>query len=176
MNGNQNPGSNKPPSPVVRGSTPKKFKLVMGLFLVFVLAISALVIARAYDKWRGMEEVEKIANALRQYEQEILEKRMADTYGGKTPQETLQLYIDAVEKGDYELASKYFVEEKREKWARELVSIKEAGKISLFLNPLKEALLIDGEYSMGGGIYSIHDPVRVGFMKYPNGVWKISEI
>src|SRR3989344_2777265 len=136
MNGNQNPGSNKPPVPVVRGSTPKKFKLVMGLFVVFVLAISALVIARAYDKWRGMEEVEKIARALRQYEQELLERRLADTYGGKTPQETLQLYIDAVEKGDYELASKYLVEEKREK---ELESFKNASseKITDFLDILR---------------------------------------
>jgi hypothetical protein len=32
-----------------------------------------------------------------------------DTYGGKTPQETLDMFIDALKKGDMELASKYFV-------------------------------------------------------------------
>ena len=31
-----------------------------------------------------------------------------DTYGGKTPQETLDLFVDALKKGDVELASKYF--------------------------------------------------------------------
>ncbi len=33
----------------------------------------------------------------------------ADTYGGKTPEETLGMFIDALKKGDVELASKYFV-------------------------------------------------------------------
>lgn len=32
----------------------------------------------------------------------------ADTYGGKTPQETLDMFVDALKKGDVELASKYF--------------------------------------------------------------------
>lgn len=32
-----------------------------------------------------------------------------DTYGGKTPQETLDMFVDALKKGDIELASKYFV-------------------------------------------------------------------
>ncbi len=33
----------------------------------------------------------------------------ADTYGGKTPQETLNMFIDALKKGDIDLASKYFI-------------------------------------------------------------------
>lgn len=33
----------------------------------------------------------------------------ADTYGGKTPEETLAMFISALQKGDIELASKYFV-------------------------------------------------------------------
>ena len=33
----------------------------------------------------------------------------ADTYGGKTPQETLDMFVDALKKGDVELASRYFV-------------------------------------------------------------------
>jgi len=32
-----------------------------------------------------------------------------DTYGGKTPEETLNLFIEALKKEDLELASKYFV-------------------------------------------------------------------
>src|SRR6266403_2009295 len=32
-----------------------------------------------------------------------------DPYGGATPEETLKLFIDALEKKDYALASKYFV-------------------------------------------------------------------
>lgn len=176
MNGDQNTSSNKQPAPIVRGSTPKKFKLVMGLFIVFVLLISALVVTRAYEKWRGMENVEKLAKAFRQYEREIIEARMADTYGGKTPQETLRLYIDAVERGDYELASKYFVEGKREKWVKELPEIQKAGKLEAFLNPLKETLTNTGQYSEDKKTFSFYVPVGIDFVLYPNGVWKISDI
>ena len=175
MNGDRNTSSNKQPPVVARGSTPKKFKLVMGLFIVFVLAISALVIARAYEKWRGMENVEKLAKALRQYEREIIEARMADTYGGKTPQETLQLYIDAVERGDYELASKYFVEEKRE---AELKSLKNAARENIVsvINVLKGMVLSEGSFSPDKKEYVISRPLLADFVLYPNGVWKISEI
>ncbi len=36
-----------------------------------------------------------------------------DTYGGATPEETLQLFIDALKAGDIELASKYYIPEKQ---------------------------------------------------------------
>jgi len=36
-----------------------------------------------------------------------------DKYGGETPEETLQLFIDALKAEDIELASKYFVVEKQ---------------------------------------------------------------
>lgn len=40
---------------------------------------------------------------------EAYKKNMAaDIYGGKTPEETLQMFIDALKQGDIELASKYF--------------------------------------------------------------------
>lgn len=39
---------------------------------------------------------------------EILEIQKADNYGGKTPEETLDLYIQALKAGDIELASKYY--------------------------------------------------------------------
>jgi len=41
--------------------------------------------------------VDKYENAMRE-----------DVWGGKTPEETLQLFIEALKKGDIELASKYF--------------------------------------------------------------------
>ena len=75
-----------------------------------------------YKQWQMRRGVEKFAEALKQLEQEDYRIAMADTYGGKTPQETLQMYIGAVEKGDYELASKYFIGEKQEE---EIVRLQE---------------------------------------------------
>ncbi|GEM_PF-5928302 len=54
-----------------RGATPKRFKLVVGLFIFFVVAIVVTIIARAYEKWYGMNEIEKISQQLRQYEERV---------------------------------------------------------------------------------------------------------
>ena len=37
-----------------------------------------------------------------------------DTYGGKTPEETYDMFLDALRKGDTTLASKYFVGSRRD--------------------------------------------------------------
>lgn len=39
----------------------------------------------------------------------------ADTYGGDTPEQTLELFITALEAEDYELASKYYIPEVQQK-------------------------------------------------------------
>lgn len=175
MNGNENADLNKQPPAVVRGSTPKKYKLVVGLFLTLVIAVGGLIIVRAYTKWRGTENVERLARALRQYEQEMLEARMADNYGGKTPQETLRLYIEAVERGDYELASRYFIGEKRE---GELKSLQNSPKANMenVQELLKQTLLSEGSYSDDKKDFVIRKPLLVDFVLYPNGIWKIVEI
>lgn len=59
---------------------------------------------------------------------DLLERYANDTYGGETPEETLSLFIKALETGDVELASKYFVVEKQEEMKEELTkSINEGG-------------------------------------------------
>ena len=47
-----------------------------------------------------------------------------DKYGGKTPEETFDLFLGALRKGDIELASKYFELEKRESWRKSLEELK----------------------------------------------------
>ena len=51
-----------------------------------------------------------------------------DTYGGKTPQETLDLFVAALKAEDVDLASKYFMLDdslSREEWLNTLVKFKE---------------------------------------------------
>jgi tRNA U34 2-thiouridine synthase MnmA/TrmU len=51
---------------------------------------------------------------------DILEKQMEaeknDFIGGDTPEETVDLFVEALKKEDYELAVKYFAVEEQEKW------------------------------------------------------------
>ena len=142
--------------------------LAVGLFL-FAIGYDY------YDQWRGERRVEKLAEALRQMEREIYNRKAADKIGGKTPQETLDLFIAAVESGDYELASKYFVIEKQEE---ELRSLQNSPKknIENAMGMLKEANKSIGEYSEDKKEFSFYKPILVNFILYPSGNWKIEEI
>ena len=47
-----------------------------------------------------------------------------DKYGGKTPEETYDMFLDALRKGDTSLASKYFVVDEQEKWLKTMEQYK----------------------------------------------------
>ena len=58
-----------------------------------------------------------------------------DTYGGKTPEETYDMFLAALRKGDTALASKYFVIEKQDNWKK---TLGEYSKQNLLTNFIKE--------------------------------------
>lgn len=53
------------------------------------------------------------------YYEQLAEAYKNDPYGGDTPEETMDLFIAALEAGDIELASRYFVVEKQKEMAEE---------------------------------------------------------
>ncbi len=73
----------------------------------------------------------------------ILEMQKNDNFGGKTPEETLDLYITALKAGDIELASKYWEVsvEKGDLRIRELEALKKAverdGNLDLFIKEVE---------------------------------------
>ncbi len=52
------------------------------------------------------------------YKKKIEQMLESDPYGGKTPEETLKLFVEALKAKDYKLASRYYVPWKWE-WAEE---------------------------------------------------------
>lgn len=71
-----------------------------------------------------------------------------DTYGGKTPEETLQMLISALKAGDIDLAAKYFELEQnpndpnyltRKKWEDALAQAKSEGKLESVVSTLGKA-------------------------------------
>lgn len=154
----------------------KKVKISLIIFGIIVFVWYSYVGVVKYMNWKWYEGMKKEAV---KFEKELADKEtkiMSDTYGGKTPQETLVLFITAVEDGDYELASKYFVVERQGEWENELFEIKQAKKIDIFLDPLKETLNSLGEFSKDSNRYFINDPVSVDLIIYPSNLWKIDEI
>lgn len=133
-----------------------------------------------YKQRQGEKRVEELANELKRIEQEIFDKKAADKIGGKTPQETLNLFIAAVEAGDYELASRYFVIERQENTKREFMALSNNNNIGMYLSILKAAKS-DGEIK--NGHFRMRSKLKDGppdyfldFTQYPSGNWKIEEI
>ena len=169
----------------------KSYRKFVLRFVVVVVGAFVLLIMVAwgwqkYRYWQDEKIAQKAEEGIRKWQQEDYERAMADTYGGKTPQETLQMYIDAVEKGDYELASRYFVLDKQERELNYLISLSDNEKLSWFLEKmLKGAFIESGEYR---DIDEKHYRIEIKsdepniyysiiyFFKYPNNTWKINEI
>jgi hypothetical protein len=59
-----------------------------------------------------------------QYAKEI----KADKYGGKTPEETYAMFVEALKKEDIDLAVKYFVKEEQSEYKKMFEDIKKNGK------------------------------------------------
>ena len=145
------------------------------VIILFVLMLTELGL-RYYDRWHGQKRVEELARELERIESERTAAQAADTIGGETPQETLRMFIDAVEAGDYELASKYFVIEKQEEWEEDLEEVGLTDNLNSLLDPLVSAQNSVGDYSDKKDKYFIHEPVLISFILYPSGNWKIEEI
>ncbi len=148
----------------------------MGVVIIVFLAFLASLAWDLYSQYHAEKRVEALANELQRLADLDLQKKTADTVGGKTPQETLEMFISAVEKGDYELASKYFVIERQAKWKNDLIEVSNNQKLNTLLDPLKKASDSLGDYSDDQTKYFIHTPVLVSFILYPSGNWKIEEI
>jgi hypothetical protein len=121
----------------------ESYKKFLSRFLVIVLAVAGV-----YFVWdRFFSEAGKarrfVAEQTRVYEEKeraYIEAMTADTYGGKTPQETLDLFVAALEKGDIELASKYFLLDEnlsREKWVAYLKGVKDKDLLAVMARDIR---------------------------------------
>ncbi len=174
--------------PTTKKTKSKYWKFILGFFGViigvFVLYTAGYWAVYYYKQWQGQKAVQKLAEELEKIKKEKYEQAMADTYGGKTPQETLQMFIGAVEKGDYDLASKYFIEKYQEKELNFLKSLNN-DQLNWFLTKMLKGAIKGSIENLGDEeFYTIRVPADkpntyyavINFSKYPNGIWKIIKI
>ncbi|MDD5032548.1 MAG: hypothetical protein PHC85_00295 [Candidatus Pacebacteria bacterium] len=157
----------------------KSHKIFWGVVIALLFIVVLDLTARWYEMYQDQKKVENLAKSLEEMDRLVLEARAADKIGGKTPQETLDLFINAVEKGDYELASKYFVLEEKENTKKELLILDEKNKTEWYLAILKNAKsdgeIKDGSFRMRSKLENPPDYL-INFSQYPSGNWKIEKI
>lgn len=110
--------------------------VVLGLVGIFVLWA---LIDSGYQAWEGykwQKQTDKFQNALEQPYKE-------DTYGGKTPEETWGMFLDALKKGDIDLASKYYDVGHQEKAKGILLEEKNQDNLELLNQQLSHPLQKD---------------------------------
>ncbi len=111
-----------------------------------------------------------------------LEKLYADDeMGGKTPEETLALFLEAVKKEDFDLASQYAIYGMRDSIKSNLLKIKNGGNISLLIKDLNHTeKIMTPEFGPDSLDFVIKENdikkyTVLSMGKNKNGIWKINE-
>lgn len=122
-----------------------------------------------------------------------------DVYGGKTPEETFDLFINALKKEDINLASRYFIIQKQESWFKTFEEYKNSNIIADFVIELENSkntweksitknpnvvnfygsTLVEKDTKVNFNGQELTVPADTytnitRFEKYPSGIWKIS--
>jgi len=113
-----------------------------------------------------------------------LEKLYADdNIGGKTPEETLQMFLDAVKKEDFDLASQYAIFDLRPEIKNKLTEYKNSEYWQAYLGWLssaKKSFKKDYDFGPNSATYESFDNqgrrvIFVSLVKNKNYIWKINE-
>ncbi len=144
--------------------------------VVFILAILAAFVIWGMlqaGPWLKRLQDWRAARALQSQLEELYRN---DKYGGKTPEETFDLFITALERNDVKLASKYFVLEEQENWLRSLQALNEQNLLAGILDELR--------FARNNSVKMVNN--RVARFSYGNGAeivlksflgkWKISDL
>ena len=137
------------PSPKINK---KAFLTFLAIFLGLLIAVFVgIYIWDSYlsESARSSRETQKNYEKYLAWQKNYEEAMTADTYGGKTPQETLNMFIEALKKEDVDLASKYFALDTdenskyyltRKAWEEELINAKEKGDLGKIIEALSRAV------------------------------------
>ena len=114
-----------------------------------------------YQQMKAVKYLEKMAEE-------------SDKWGGKTPEETVRLFTEAVKKGDFELASKYG----REEIKSELEKMKTDGQMDSLLRELETGEVKVFSSGNDANLMANIDGLKVRVLsmhKSDGGTWKIDE-
>ncbi|MBI2587941.1 DUF4878 domain-containing protein [Candidatus Azambacteria bacterium] len=152
-------------------------KVLYGLGVLFILGAVVWLLRGAPGIRIPTPEERARQKALEELERPFRE----DPYGGNTAEETRQIFLEALRKGDIELAVKYFAPDRQERWRKNLLSIKAAGKFEEMISDLSRAEVEPKLSSDTLVIYEIVDQEnlvigQIKIFKSLNGKWKIDSI
>ena len=149
-----------------------------GLAGIALLAWLWSVASNEYQSYQWQKRTDALQEAM-------IGPYRTDTYGGKTPEETWAMFLDALKKKDVELASKYFEVDKQIGWKNTLNTTINANKLDIVIKNLLNPIKKDSSVSTADKAYynySFFDQTSGKILKnslvfslnYYTKVWKIS--
>jgi len=151
--------------------------LFFGLAAFLLLAALWVAVVYAFNRYHVSRYRAHLDTAARMMQQRVADDQAsaeADIAGGKTPQESLSLYADALASKNYPLATTYFVGDRQQPVLSTLQQASEEVLESLAAQS-RAAASEEGEFGADGRSYTVHAPILFHLIRYPNGVWKIVE-
>lgn len=135
--------------------------------------------ARYRDMYKSAQMYDEAAKASMAQEAALLR---ADTYGGKTPEETLALFVDALERGDATLASKYYMPWLQTDAEKELSAWIADDSFKKFIVIYKKGIIKRDESYVDGLSIDIYESEQNGYpyvikmeQNKEKNLWKITE-
>ena len=153
------------------------WRFAAGLAALMALGLG-IYYATGWYKWQSAQNEATANDRALQDIKEWEAQYENDTYGGTTPEETLALFIDALKKGDIDLASKYFVVDERRIQLEYLTKLKQNDAIQRAINEMTQLQLTKktDEIAFFTLVENKFATAEVVVGRATNGTWKILEL
>lgn len=145
------------------------------LLIIISFTVGTTVLWYGINYYRYLNSSEYQADQLWE---RLLEEERTDPYGGDTPEETMRLFIEAIEIKNTELAVKYFALEEQEEWSQILgnLSDERLEATALFLGRAKLASADPNK-----AFFTVVDSnnivaEQIILVRKSNNKWKIQEL
>ena len=153
------------------------WRFAAGLAALMALGLG-IYYATGWYKWQSAQNEAAANDRALQDIKEWEAQYENDTYGGTNPEETLALFIDALKKGDIDLASKYFVVDERRIQLEYLTKLKQNDAIQRAINEMTQLQLTKktDEIAFFTLVENKFATAEVVVGRATNGTWKILEL
>jgi len=151
------------------------WKVVLAVVLVQIIIIAWIVVFWQYRAYLQARTLSELTISLHVLESKTYERQQAGDFGGSMPKDTLNMYIAAVERGDYRVASTYFIRRERQAELRRFIGA-DILEIREFVAHLKQAAQSMGSIRPEGNSLKNSVPISFTMEVATNGVWQLKTI
>lgn len=145
------------------------------MVLIQVIIIAWIIVFWQYRAYLQARTLAELTIVLHEAESKTYERQVVGDFGGSIPVDTLNMYIGAVERGDYRVASTYFVRSARQQELHRFVGA-DIVQIREFSGLLKQAGTLIAAARPEGNKFENSFPLAFTMKQTDSGIWQFETI